>query len=390
LLCGFLRCTVNIDETPNIRQKRHIYCAANVKAHMLEEELINGLQAALAQLPNASVKDVAYDVSLSQRSRPDATVSMNLGSQDIDLIIEIAKTAYPRDVREKIWQIRHYLDDAAISGSEPIPMLIANTISKGARSLLKEANVGYYDASGSLFLPAQSMYVLVDRPVKAKARKVRDAVFKGQRAQVLHFLFKEPDDWMSVKDVASQTRISTATVSETLSELERREWVTTKGSGPTKLRRLTARRDLLDAWSQFIQTQKPPETERFYVPSSKIEEIMDRLDRACRDAKITYAVSGEAAAQAYSPYLSHISRVMCRMSSGRNRNKVLKTLEARPVSEGWNFGIYTAVRKTEIIHVEERHGLSLAPPLQVYLDLLQGGGRSKEMAQHLRETTLRD
>ena len=105
---------------------------------------------------------------------------------------------------------------------------------------------------------------------------------------------------------------------------------------------------------------------------------------------MTYAVSGEAAAQAYSPYLSHISRVMCRMSGGRNRDKVLETLEARPVSEGWNFGIYTAVRKTEIIHVEERDGLSLAPPLQVYLDLLQGGGRSKEMAQHLRETTLRD
>ena len=126
------------------------------------------------------------------------------------------------------------------------------------------------------------MYVLVDRPVKAKARKVQDGIFKGQRAQVLHFLFKEPYDWLSVKEVASQTRISTATVSETLSELERREWVATEGSGPTKLRRLSARRELLDAWTQFIQTQKPPETERFYVPSSKTEEIMDRLDRACR------------------------------------------------------------------------------------------------------------
>ena len=357
---------------------------------MVEEELMDGLQAALAELPNATVKNVSSDVPLSQRSRPDATVAINLGGQDIDIVIEVLRTAYPRDVREKIWQIRQYLDDVVISGPEPIAMLIANTISKGARTLLKKANVGYFDASGSLFLPAESMYILVDRPVKAKARKLRDAIFKGQRAQVLHFLFKEPDDWMSVKEVASLTRVSTATVSETLSELERREWVLTEGSGPTKLRKLSTKRELLDAWSQFIQTQKPPETERFYVPVSKTEEIMERLDRACREAQMTYAVSGEAAAQAYSPYLSHISRVTCRMSNGRNRTKVLEALEARPVSEGWNFGIYAAVRKTETIQTEDRCGLSLAPPLQVYLDLLQGGGRSKEMAQHLRETTLRD
>jgi hypothetical protein len=147
---------------------------------------------------------------------------------------------------------------------------------------------------------------------------------------------------------------------------------------------------MLDAWSQFIIQQKPPETERFYLPGSEIEGIMVNLNHACREAEVAYAISGEAAGQVYSPYLSNISRVTCRMASGRGRNKVLETLDARPVTDGWNFAIYTGAKKTEAIQSEEHKGVFLAPALQVYLDLLQGGGRSKEMAQHLRETTLRD
>jgi hypothetical protein len=357
---------------------------------MLEHDLMEGLQAAIDDLPDAAVRDVSFEAPLSKRSQPDAMMSVDAGGRKIDLVIEALKTAYPRDVREKIWQIRHYLDDIVISAPEPIGMLIANTISKGARELLQEANVGYYDASGSLFLPAKSMYVLVDRPAKAKVRKVRDAIFKGQRAQVLHFLFGADQDWLSVKKIAASTGVSSATVSETLSELERREWVQTEGNGPSKLRRLAARRDMLDAWSQFIIQQKPPETERFYLPGSEIEGIMVNLNHACREAEVAYAISGEAAGQVYSPYLSNISRVTCRMASGRGRNKVLETLDARPVTDGWNFAIYTGAKKTEAIQSEEHKGVFLAPALQVYLDLLQGGGRSKEMAQHLRETTLRD
>ena len=356
---------------------------------MLEHELINELTAALEEIPNAAVTHVSIEPKKSQRSGPDAMLVLNLSGNDIDLVIETLRTAYPRDVREKIWQIRQYVSDGPLSKSGAIPMLVANSISKGARVQLKEANIGYYDASGSLFLPAPSMYVLVDRPPLAKNRKTSDAIFKGQRAQVLHYLFNDPDDWVSVKAIATRTGISTATVSETLTELERREWMKSEGNGPSKLRKLSARRDLLDAWSHFVSTQKTPEVERFYVPGTQIEEIMERIDSASKLADLSYAISGEAAVQVYSPYLSHISRVSCRMATGSKRHLALEVLKARPVSEGWNLAILPMIRKTETIRFEERAGLRIAPPLQVYLDLLQGGGRSKEMAQHLRETTLR-
>lgn len=353
---------------------------------MAEQDLIDGLQNALEDLPHSAVHNVVLEAN--QRSGPDVVLEVSLQGRRFALLIETLRTAYPRDVREKIWQITQYMRETPSNIESSIPMLIAGTISKGARTQLRDANVGYYDASGSLFLPAPGIYVLLDRPQLPKARKIRDAIFKGQRAVVLHHLFANRSNWSSVKEVASSTGISTATVSETLTELERREWIKTEGLGPSKVRRLSGTRELLDTWSDFVAKQRPPEIERFYLPGGNIENILEGLDHASELTNMNYAITGEAAAQLYSPFLSQISRVTCRLAMGSKRNHVLEELGARPVSEGWNFGILSMARKSEVIQKTQNNGIWLAPPLQVYLDLLQGGGRSKEMAQHLRETTL--
>jgi len=44
--------------------------------------------------------------------------------------------------------------------------------------------------------------------------------------------------------------------SDTLSEMERREWVEIEGAGPSKLRRLRAPKLVLDAWADFFADHK--------------------------------------------------------------------------------------------------------------------------------------
>ena len=99
-------------------------------------------------------------------------------------------------------------------------------------------------------------------------------------------------------------------------------------------------------------------------------------------------MTSEAAAQAYSPYLSSVSQVRCRIVPGPHRRDALETLQARPVSEGWNLGVIETRARGDITVGERLGGICLAEPLQVYLDLLQGTGRSKEMAAHLRAERL--
>jgi hypothetical protein len=127
---------------------------------------------------------------------------------------------------------------------------------------------------------------------------------------------------------------------------------------------------------------------RYYVPGGDAEAIAHKLDEACRDAGADYAITGELAAQIYAPYLSTISQVKCRIAPGRMLDKALRGLGARPVSEGWNFGLIETRVRGDIMVGEEVDGLRLAPPLQVYLDLRQSAGRAKEMAEHLRSERL--
>ena len=78
----------------------------------------------------------------------------------------------------------------------------------------------------------------------------------------------------------------------------------------------------------------------------------------------------------------------CRIIPGPRQTDALDRLRARPVSEGWNLGLIETRARGDVTVGERRDGVNLAPPLQVYLDLLQSSGRSKEMAVHLRTERL--
>ena len=51
-------------------------------------------------------------------------------------------------------------------------MIAAGTISEGAKELLQAERIGYLDRAGSLFLPNDDLYILIDRPAPKEARKM--------------------------------------------------------------------------------------------------------------------------------------------------------------------------------------------------------------------------
>ncbi len=61
------------------------------------------------------------------------------------------------------------------------------------------------------------------------------------------------------------------------------------------------------AWVRYLAAQKPPQRRRYFVPAGAADEISSRLARACGDTGAQYAITGEAAAQHYAPYLSSVS-----------------------------------------------------------------------------------
>ena len=353
---------------------------------LTERELIARLVDALRELPEVEA-DLAQEPAAQHSDRGyDAQVDLRVAGKPFVLLLEAKKVVFPRDVRQVIWQLRAASHGRPTGQREnPLPLLVAESISPGAKELLRSERVGYYDSGGSLYLPAPGAYLYIDKPPpKALAKSVR-TLFTGRRAQVLHALLVRHQKWFGVTELAQQATVSPATASQVLTELERFDWLVARGQGPGKERHLREPAALLDAWAKQLATIRPSPVRRYYVPGTKADTLATRIGQVFDAHEVQYAISHEAAAQRYAPFISHVSQVRVRVLIGGNADAAIGDLDARVVNEGANLGVIEAKSSGELLFREQIDGLWLASPIQIYLDLLRGEGRSKEMAEHFRK-----
>ncbi len=360
-------------------------------AQNAERSLVDHLLETLRALPDVRDVQVARETPVAERAlhaRIDAVIDLRIAGKSLKLMIEASKSLYPRDARNAfwVWAMKNALAHPAEDARSPhrVPMLIATSISPGAKEFLRHEGVGYFDSGGSLFVPAKGAYLYIDKPPpKALAKAIRN-LYSGRRAQVLHALLSQHDAWVSVRALAEQAHVSPATASQVLTELERFDWLESEGQGPTKKRRLREPAALLDAWSQQVATERPLSMRRFYVPGLRAEELTDKLAQALEARGVDYAITHEVAAQRYAPFLSSVSQARCRLIPGPAADTALTDLNARPVAKGANLSLINPKSPDELLFRQKLKGLWLASPIQVYLDLLRAEGRAKDLAAHLR------
>ncbi|MDB5931065.1 MAG: hypothetical protein JWR60_2772 [Polaromonas sp.] len=357
-------------------------------SNITESQLIDQFLETIQALPDmhAERNDQANE-KLPGIRRCDAQIDVQIAGRSFTLLIKIQKTVYPRDVRQALWQLEQavQISPKAQSGYESVSMLVAESISPSAKALLKDARVSYYDSSGSLFLLAPGVYLCIDKPETKILFKTVRSLFSGRCAQVLHTLLMRHQHWFKGKELAEQALVSPATASQVLTELERFDWTVSRGKGPSKERRLSEPAALLDTWVKQLALLRPALLRRYYVPFVKPEALPEHLALVFSTHEASYAISAEAAAQRYAPFLSSVSQVRTRLLVGPVADAAITALGARVVSEGANLVIIDAVLPGELILREHVGGLWLASPVQVYLDLLRGEDRAREMAEHLRK-----
>ena len=354
---------------------------------VMDGQLLDGLLEALRELPDAQAEVSRVEQRGSPDRGHDAQVDLRVGGKAVTLLIGMKKDVYPRDVRQVLWQ----LGDSARRWPHPAGkreaafFLIARSISPGAKEMLWNERVGYYDSGDSLFLPAGNIYVYVDKPPpKSLSRSIR-SVFSGRRTQVLHAVLLRNREWFGVKDIANQARVSPATASQVLTELEKFDWVVSRGRGPAKERHLQEPGALLDAWVNQQAVMRPLSMRRYFVPSARAEGLVEKFAEVCAASKAEYAITHEAAGQRYTPFLSTVSQMRCRLLAGLAADEALGSLDARVVDQGANLAVIEAKSPGELLFREFVNGIWLAGAVQVYLDLMRSEGRAKEMAKHLRQ-----
>jgi len=352
-----------------------------IESTATEHALLERFLEALRELPDVRAEMDAREPASAAPYGVDAEIHLTVAGKPVILLVEAKKTAYPRDVRQVLWQFKA-LRQAYPSDVQHL--LVAESLSPGAKDLLKSERVGYYDSGGSLFLPAPGAYVYIDKPPPKSLEKSVRSLFSGRRAQVLHALLIHHLDWFGVTEVADRAQVAPSTASDVLGELERFDWLESRGQGPGKERHLREPGELLDAWGKQLAGSTAPALRRYYVPGLKSDALLQRLGGVFDVHRVGYAVSYEAAAQRYAPFLSSISQVRTRLLPSADADAALAELDARIVTEGANLAVIETRSTGELLFREQVGGVWLASPVQVYLDLLRGEGRAKEMAEHLR------
>jgi DNA-binding transcriptional ArsR family regulator len=358
-----------------------------LESTLTERQLIAHFVDALRELPEVEAElHQREPVGKHDDRGYDAQVDLHVAGKSFVLLLEAKKAVFPRDVRQVIWPLRAASHERPPGyGDKPWWLLVAESISPGAKELLRRERVGYYDSGGSLYLPAPGAYLYIDKPPpKALTKSVR-TLFTGRRAQVLHALLVQHQSWFGVTELAQQAMVSPATASQVLSALERFDWLEARGQGPSKERYLREPAALLDAWAKQLATIRPPPLRRYYVPGTKADTVAARLSQVLDAHDVPYAISHEAAAQRYAPFLSNVSQVRVRVLIDANADAAIGDLGARVVNEGANLGVIEAKSSGELLFRERVDDRWLASPIQIYLDLLRGEGRSKEMAEHFRK-----
>jgi hypothetical protein len=351
-----------------------------------ELELADNLVAALQQTPNVASAHLEK-VSGPIDSGVDFVVDATINAKPVRLMVQAKNTVFPRDVRAAYWNLRSVSNRpaATTSNSRPaIPMIAAGTISDGAKELLQAERIGYFERGGSLFLASDNIFVLIDKPATKASRKIDRPLFSGNRSSVIHALLMNPEKWFSTNELARVVYLSPSTVSVVLSELQKRDLADVQGKGPSKMRKLSRPGALLDEWSKQTDLQPKPRMRRYYVPMVKPEELMKRVNDICVKNNTAYVITHEWAAQLYSPFLSSISQVKCRIFPNAPLSLIASELSAREVEEGSNWGVIESDSIRDMEFEQTIRGLRVQSPILAYLDLLGVEGRSKEMAEHLR------
>jgi hypothetical protein len=346
----------------------------------VERRVVDQFVTSLRELPDVHAE--LGEMGDSDR-RNDVRLDLVVAGKPVIVLIEFKKSVYPRDAREVHWKFTDLRHDWAMThDNDAHPVLVAESISPGAKEILKAERWGYYDSGGSLYLPASGAFLYVDKPPpKAAVKKVR-TLFSGRRAQVILALLVYKEKWFGVTGIAEKARVSASTAAEVLAELDRNDWTEARGRGPAKERHLRDPSALLDAWAAEVRKTPPPTLQRYFVPSARSDALVAKVAHAFGTHSVSYAITHEAAAQRYAPFLTTVSQVRCRVQFGQALQSALDELDARPVKEGANLALIEA---GDLLCLELDGDLLLASPVQVYLDLLRGEGRAKEAAEHLRK-----
>ena len=330
------------------------------------------LEVWLHQIPDVTVS-LQVEANIGEGYRPDIQAVFMRGEIRWVLLVEVIRSGEPARARDALARMGRVLRD----WPEAIPVLIAPYISPATALLCREEGACYLDLAGNGHLSFDGIYIHVEgqqNPL-AHSRSLR-SLYQPKSERVLRVLLTQgPRQWR-LQALAAESGVSLGQVHKVKEGLAAQEWVT-EGEQGIWLSRPAA---LLQALAKEYRPKRHQRTDFFTLDS--LDNFEQRLCEACRVRRISCALTAFSAAQRYAPHAAS-SQVTAFVRDGLDTLR--ENLEIISVDRGANVTLLTPVDEGVFYDIQERRGLLLATPVQVYLDLQGSGARGQEAAEVLAE-----
>lgn len=338
----------------------------------------------LRQLPDLRLTTVEHEALIGSR-RADMVVQCEVKGNPVRLLVEERSAGYPRDIRVAMDHVEGLRN---INQPVPdIPVVVSRTLTNASRTMLRDARIGYWDSSGSLYLDLPCATFLVDRPIPAGRPRTLRNIFRGSSAQVLHALLLKPEKSWSVVELAEVSSVSPSTVHAVFSYLEEQLWVERHGRGPQSFRVLKRPGALIDAWAK-AHSMANYHVERFYLWMGDAATSRDEITKSLDRHQITYAFTLSTGARFVAPFATDSKQLWILASEDANLDALIEHTRLERVDDGETITFLKTKDRSPLMF-RQQHGRSwIASDVQLFLDLSVWPQRGREQAAHLRRERL--
>ena len=346
----------------------------------LESQFQDAIRGLVERLPFLKLKSLAADALISNtrdRGRSDFLIKAQIGTRTWTLIAEGKRLGQPREVKNGILQLKHYLS-LLPTGTPAYGLLLAPFISEESAKLCAEAGIGYLDLAGNAHLSFDQVFIETrssENPFHEK-RAVK-SVFSPKATRVIRVLLQGPLRAWRTAELAEAADVSLGHVSGVKQLLLAQEWAAEDKSG-LRLVKPTA---VLDAWAAIDRWGERTREREYSLLINDPAEIAEKL-HACL-GKQRHAFTQWFAAALRHPHAS-VPVTTAYVDHFPDEELLKNKLLARPVSSGGRLRLVVPKDAGVFRPLQTVQELPLVSDVQIYLDVIHAGLRGDEAAAELR------
>lgn len=298
---------------------------------------------------------------------------------ELDMLCVTLTDGYPEEVQRFLALIA--AAEVRPPSTDAVPVLVAPFFSEEARVLCREAEIGYFDLAGNAGLDTPHVFLDVgERTHKNGRKKQLRSPFKGKAERVVRRLLLEPDRHWNMRELAKASAVSLGLTSMATSLLAAMKVVTKSRTGLN----LYDAASLLETWAQGYDFRRS--NFRIYRSAEQVIALQRHLVQQREALGDRYALtlwSGADLLLSRNDASSHLALYW--LDKPESLADALRLSRTRGKTHVFVFQPYD---ESLLWGKQMRNGLSVAHPLQLYLDLGSGDEEELRLAQHVRERLL--